>query len=154
METKIAPAMQVLAKEVKTNIKTLVQDVGEIPKEIFKNAIQNGLHPAGPKYWLYEWTNNNPSEDAEFNLIICLPVATFGVKYENNDFELKALSAYKHVSEMHFGAWENLKKTYGKLMGEIQKQRMVPGNSCREIYINCDFENPENNIPEVQFEIN
>lgn len=154
METKIAPAMQVLSKEFTTTMKRFIEDVGEIPKDIFKSAIENQLHPCGPQYWLYEWNDETPGEDAKFKLTICLPVATFGCTYNAKDFELINLKPFTHIADIHFGSWDNLKDTYGKIMGEIKEQNLVPGKTCREIYINCDFENPINNITEVQFELN
>lgn len=154
MKTKTAPAMTVLAKEVKTTMKNMLTDVGEIPQDIFKHAINNGLHPAGPQYWIYEWNEENPGEESEFNLTVTLPVASFGMEYTANEFELRTLKPFKHISETHLGAWDRLKETYGKIMEEMGKQKLIPGKTCREIYVNCDFENPDNNITEVQFELN
>lgn len=154
MKTKTAPAMTVLAKEMKTTMKNMLTDVGDIPQEIVKHAVNNGLHPSGPQYWIYEWNEENPTDDSEFKLTVTLPVATFGADYKATEFELKTLDTFKHISEIHLGAWDKLKDTYGKLMEEMGKQKLIPGKTCREIYINCDFEKPENNITEVQFELN
>jgi effector-binding domain-containing protein len=154
MKQKTAPAMTVLAYELKTTMNNLINDVGTIPKEIFKSAVDNGLHPAGPQYWIYSWENGNADPEAEFKLSICLPVATFGTTYNQNKFQLLNLDAFKHVSMEHLGSWADLKVTYGKLMNEMQIQQLVPGSTCREIYINCDFEHLDRNITEVQFEIN
>ncbi|MDA3892825.1 MAG: GyrI-like domain-containing protein [Salinivirgaceae bacterium] len=153
MKMKTAPAMTVLAKDIKTSMKSLLNDVGEIPQEIYRNAVENSLHPAGPQYWIYKWVDENPGEGSEFILSICLPVATFGVTHSGSSFVLKQMPRYKHMAEEHLGAWDKLKETYGKLMSEMQKQELQAGNTCREVYIHCDFETPENNVTEVQFEI-
>lgn len=153
MKTKTAPAMKVLACEIKSCMKTLSSDVGNLNKEIFKIAIDNGLHPAGPQFWIYKWESENPNAEAQFLLNICLPVATFGANYKDEVFKLNHLLPFNHLAIEHLGSWANLPSTYGKLMNEMQNQKLIPGKTCRELYINCDFENPENNITEVQFEI-
>jgi len=40
------------------------------------------------------------------------------------------------------------------LIADINMSGKFLGTVCREIYINCDFENTENNITEIQIEIN
>ena len=53
MKTKTAPSLTVISKEVRTTIKDMMQHVGDLPKEIFKVAVDAGLHPTGPQYWIY-----------------------------------------------------------------------------------------------------
>ncbi len=47
MEKKTAPAMTVLAKEVRTTMKDMLKNVGDLPKEIVQEAVAAGLHPMG-----------------------------------------------------------------------------------------------------------
>jgi len=153
MKKKTAPAIKVLAYEIKTSMKTLLSDVGNLNREIFKVAVDSGLHPTGPQFWIYKWKHENPNPEAEFTLNICLPVATFGANYKGESFKLIQLEPYSHLAIEHLGSWANLSSTYGKLMSEMHQQSLIPGKTCRELYINCDFENPDNNITEVQFEV-
>ncbi|MBI9068009.1 MAG: hypothetical protein JEZ09_12000 [Salinivirgaceae bacterium] len=53
MEKKTAPAMTVLSKEVRTTMKEMLQNIGDLPKEIFQEAVAARLHPTGPQYWIY-----------------------------------------------------------------------------------------------------
>lgn len=152
MKKTIAPAMTVLATELKTNMQNLLNDVGEIPQQVYQEAVNNGLRPAGPQYWIYEWESQDPT--ADFNLKICIPVATFGNNYAGTKFKLEQIAPFNHLSEIHHGPWENMKETYGMILEEIQSTKLVPGKVSRELYINCDFENGENNITEIQFGIN
>ncbi len=152
MKKTIAPAMTVLAIELKTNMQALANDVGTLPKEVFAEAINAGLHPVGPQYWIYEWESQDPT--ADFLLKISLPVATFGTQYSGTKFKLEQVEPFTHVSKIHKGAWENLKDTYGQIMEEMKTSNIQPGNISREVYINCNFDKLEDNITEVQFGVN
>lgn len=144
--------MTVLSYELKTSLKSLDKDVGDLPKEIYNEAAKAKLIPAGPQYWIYKWESHDP--DAEFNLKIALPVALLGNSYKGTLFKLENLDSYKCLSVEHLGAWENLKESYSKIMDTIKKDGLIPGSTSREVYVNCDFENIENNITEIQFELN
>lgn len=151
MKKKTSPEMTVLMHEVKTNLKSMLNDVGELPQELWKEAVNNGLHPTGPQCWEYEWESQNP--DADFKLRIMLPVATFGKPVSPAKFTLTKAPGITHLSNHHYGAWDNLKNTYAEIMAHVADKKMVPGNISREIYLNCDFEKPENCITEVQFQV-
>lgn len=152
MEKKTAPAMTVISKTVRTTFKDLSKDIEDFPQEIVKQAVQAGLHPAGPQYWIYTW--KTCVFKAEFELKICLPVATFGTSFTSDQFKLEKLEEYVHVKKTHLGAWDNLKDSYEELTEEMKTENIAPGKSCRELYINCDFETPSNNITEIQFQVN
>lgn len=152
MKKSIAPAMTIMATELKTNMQNLLKDVGDLPQKVYSEIISNGMRPTGPQYWIYEWESHDPA--ADFNLKICVPVATFGSSYNGSNFKLEKVAPFNHVSEIHQGSWEKMKETYGKIMTEIESKKLIPGRVSRELYINCDFENGENNITEIQFGIN
>lgn len=147
-----APAMTVLSKTVKTTLEDLIKNVEDFPKEIVQEAIQAGLHPSGPQYWIYKWETCVTLE--EFELKICLPVATFGNSFTSDKFQLEKLEEYVHIKKTHLGAWDNLKESYEELVEEMKTGNIELGQTCREVYINCDFETPTNNITEIQFQTN
>lgn len=151
MNTKTAPAMTVVSKEVRTTLNDIVKNIEDFPKEIVKEAVQAGLHPAGPQYWIYTWETCDM--EAEFDLKICLPVATFGKSFSSNKFKLEKLEEFVHVKKTHLGAWDRLKDSYEKLMDEMKAENIIPRQSCRELYIHCDFETPSNNITEIQYQV-
>lgn len=148
---KKAPPMQVISFGLRTNLKRLKQDVGSIGQDIVKEAVSSGFHPSGPQYWIYTWESLDPL--ADFNLKIVLPVSTFGLSYQGTQFQLEQLFFFKHVAKTHYGSWENLKDSYGDLMQITLNRGLQPTNQCREVYIHCDFEHPDNNITEIQFGI-
>lgn len=151
MEKKIAPAMTVLAIELKTNMQMLKQILEDKPRRLVSDAVSNGFHVTGPQYWVYTWVELDPN--ADFMLKICLPVATFGNPHQESEFRLEKLPPFMHVSTEHLGSWELLGESYSKLMAQMTASDLKPSMVCREVYINCDFEKPENNRTEIQFGI-
>ncbi len=146
-----APAMTVLSKVVRTTLEDLIKNIENFPKEIVQEAVNAGLHPSGPQYWIYKWETCVTLE--EFELKICLPVATFGNSFTSDKFKLEKLEEYVHVKKTHLGGWDQLKESYEELVEEMKTGIVEPGKTCRELYINCDFENPSNNITEIQFQV-
>lgn len=147
-----APAMTVLSKVIRTRFENLEKNIEQFPTEIVQEAVNAGLHPAGPQYWIYKWETCVMEE--EFELKICLPVATFGNSFSSDNFKLEKLEEYVHVKKTHLGAWDNLKESYEALVDEMKSENIEAGQTCREVYINCDFESPVNNITEIQFQTN
>lgn len=151
METKTAPEMTVLMHEGKTTIANLMQYAGDKPQRLVSEAVKNGLHPTGPQYWIYEGGNGDPN--VEMTVKICLPVASFGGNYTNGEFKLEKLSSFKCVSTQHLGPWQEISGAYCGLMQHIEQEGFKYSGNCREVYVNCDFENQQNCITEVQMGI-
>ncbi len=63
------------------------------------------------------------------------------------------IEGFKCVTKIVEGPWSNLKGAYESLIGEMAENKMSPGVLCREIYHEIDFNNPENNVTEIQLEI-
>lgn len=147
-----APAMTVLSKVVRTTFENLEKNIEQFPTEIVQEAVKAGLHPSGPQYWIYKWETCVMQE--EFELKICLPVATFGNSFASEKFNLEKLEEYVHVKKTHVGDWAKLGESYEALTEEMKSINVELGKTCREVYINCDFETPTNNITEIQFQTN
>ncbi|WP_421919405.1 hypothetical protein [Marinifilum sp.] len=151
MKRVTAPEMTVISKDVRTTFKDLMKNIEDFPKQIVTEAVKAGLHPTGPQCWVYTWESCDM--EAEFNLKICLPVATFGKSFSSNKFKLEKLEKYNHVKKTHLGSWEKLMDSYEILTEEMKAENVTAEQSCRELYINCDFDNPANNITEIQFQV-
>ena len=152
MNKVTAPAMTVVSKVVRTTFENLKKNIENFPKEIVQEAVEAGLHPTGPQYWIYKWETCVIVE--EFELKICLPVATFGNSFTSDKFKLETLEEYVHVKKTHLGAWDQLKESYEELVEEMKTGNIESGKTCRELYLNCDFETLANNITEIQFQVN
>ncbi len=152
MNKVTAPAMTVVSKVVRTTFENLKKNIENFPKEIVQEAVEAGFHPTGPQYWIYKWETCVTVE--EFELKICLPVATFGNSFTSDKFKLETLEEYVHVKKTHLGAWDQLKESYEELVEEMKTGNIESGKTCRELYLNCDFETLANNITEIQFQVN
>lgn len=119
-------------------------------RELYNDAIANNLEITGPVYWIYTGMDGNPN--TVFTLDIAIPVtAPTGYK---GKFSLKTIEPVKCMSTIHNGSWDKLAIPYGQLFMETGKKNYSPTGVCRERYIHMDFDNPENNITEVQVGIN
>lgn len=131
--------------------------VGELQKflpianELFKEAFENNLRITGPVHWHYFGFTVDASK--AFTLEIALPVADVIGEYDGR-FHFKRTEPFTCVSLVHEGSWQELQKSYGKLMQFIMKNSLKLAGVNREIYINADFANPDANITEVQIGVN
>lgn len=149
MEIKQIKPQKVYFKSFETTLKNLGVYVQNTPTEMYENLEKYGIQPTGHQIWSYYGGDGNP--DTKFTLEIAIPVSKL-VSIEGMDF--KELPEFKCASLIHKGPWHNLKNSYGALISEIYKSENSLASVCREVYIKCDFDNPENNITEIQVGIN
>ena len=129
-----------------TSIKELSKFVRVKAFEIYKEAIVSGYEITGPVYWIYYGMDGNP--DTQFNLEIGIPVQE--KKNPNDGFICKTVETMECATLIHNGTWENLSQSYSFLIAELMKSGRMLNGVAREVYINIDFNNPENNNTEIQ----
>ena len=144
MNIKTHPPLTVLYSTHQTTIPELDQFVGTVMKDLYLEAANNAV-VSGPVYWIYRGMDGKP--ETVFTLEIALPVQG---KFSSSKFSIKELPAFKTVAHVHEGAWELLHATYADMMKHIEANKLPMKDECRELYINIDFQKPENNITEVQ----
>lgn len=149
MEIKQIKPQTVYFKSFETSLKDLTNYVQNTPSEMYENLEKYGIQPIGHQIWCYFGGDGNPN--TKFTLEIAIPVSKL-LSIQGMDF--KELSDFKCASKIHNGPWHNLKETYQSLINDIYKSGNSLGIECREVYIQCDFDNPENNITEIQIGIN
>jgi len=146
MEKKKVEKVNVIMFTMKSTLSTIAQDAGNIPMELMQKAEELGLEITGPQIWQYRNVDGSPT--SLFDMDICIPIKE--AKGNAGKFIYKELPEITCVSEIHKGAWSDLKNTYSRMMGEMTRNGMIPGNMSREVYLVCDFENPENCLTEIQ----
>lgn len=146
MIIKKTPTMQFFCTTEETSIKELSKYVRVKALEIYKEAIISGLEVTGPLYWIYYGMDGIP--ETRFNLEIGIPIQQ--KKEVNNGFICKTIDSMECSTLIHNGSWNNLPQSYALLIGELIKSGRVLKGITREIYINIDFDNPNNNITEIQ----
>ena len=144
MQIKTHPPITVLYSTHRTTIKDLPQFIGTVMKDLYSEAASHTT-VSGPVYWMYHGMDGNP--DTIFTLEIALPIQG---EYPASRFAIKQLPAFKAISHIHEGNWGQLHATYAEMMQHLEANKLPLKDECREIYINIDFQKPENNITEVQ----
>lgn len=144
MTIRTNPPLTLLYSSHQTTIQQLEQFVGTVMKELYSEAAANTI-VSGPVYWLYHGMDGKP--DTVFTLDIALPIQG---RYKSSRFAIKELPAFKSLTYTHEGPWNQLPLTYAEMMQHIEANKLPLRDECREMYVNIDFQNPENNITEVQ----
>jgi len=145
MEIKTHPAMTVLYSTHRTTIGQLYQYVGVVVKELYAEAVNNEVLVGGPAYWIYHGLDGQP--ETVFTLEIAIPIQG---KITASKFATKELPSFKAASHVHENGWTRMPATYAQIMQYIAKNNYRMTGEFREIYWNIDFDNPENNLTEVQ----
>jgi len=115
-------------------------------KELYYAAVENRLEVTGPVYWVYYGMDGQV--DTRFRLEIGLPVED--CLSELSKFACKKLDSMRFITHKLYGDWSRLPEAYGQIFSQITSEKLKPNGVCREVYIHIDFQNPENNITEVQ----
>lgn len=144
MTVKTHPPLTVLYSTHQTTIQQLNEFVRTVTRDLYAEAATNTL-VSGPLYWIYHGMDGKP--DTVFTLEIALPVQG---TFQSSRFAIKELPAFKTITHIHEGAWEQLNATYGQMMQHIEANKIPMKDECRELYLNVDLQKPENNITEVQ----
>jgi effector-binding domain-containing protein len=148
MQQVTSPSITVLYSSHRTTIPQLEQFVAVVAKELYAEAAKQNVLVSGPQYWIYHGMDGNPQ--TEFTLEIAIPIQG---KISNSKFATKQLASFKSINHLHEGAWEKMPESYGALLGYIDANKIPMSDECREVYLNVDFEHPENNRVEIQMGI-
>ncbi len=146
MELKTHPGFTALVSTHRTKFADLANFVGRVSNELVTMAVQHSLLLGGPIYWAY--TGIDGTQQTVFTLDILLPVT--GDTHPREALPLKTIEPFTCFATWHYGSWDQLPDTYGKLIQQLQEQGHSMNGLTRECYLNIDFANPANNITEVQ----
>lgn len=146
MIIKKAPSMNLFCFSTEATLMELGMYVRVKAHETYIEAVKNNLEITGPIYWIYSGMDGNP--ETKFKLDIGVPVQN--VKPTFDGIKCKTIEKMELATSIHEGAWDKFPQSYSSLVGEIIKSGRTPNGIAREVYINIDFENPENNITEIQ----
>lgn len=149
MEKKTVQKTTVICISLNASLKSLMDDIGNLPEELMAKATELKLEISGPQIWVYEGSDGKPN--TQFELTMAIPVnKQIG---DPGKFRFAEFPEFKCVSEIHKGAWARLGETYQKLMPVLMQQGLSYTGISREVYKVCDFEKPENCITEIQIEV-
>lgn len=146
MEIKHIEPLTIYFKQFETNLAGLWQLVGDTPAGLANKLIKDGHEITGSQHWIYYGADGN--SDTIFKLDIAFPI-----KKGQSAKNVKKIDTFKCATLIHKGAWENFKQSYEKLVSEIFATGHKMTGETRELYHTVDFENPTNNVTEIQIGI-
>jgi effector-binding domain-containing protein len=146
IHTITVPPVPVIFFTTRATIPELSMFAGEVARKLYAEAARQNLLPTGPLHWVYYGMDGKP--DTVFTLEIALPID--GSAYEESLFLHKELPPFTCISATHYGKWDNMHHTYGKLISAIESGSKKMYGICRELYLHMDFKNPENDVTVVQ----
>ncbi|MBN2806538.1 MAG: GyrI-like domain-containing protein, partial [Prolixibacteraceae bacterium] len=65
-------------------------------------------------------------------------------------FRFEVLPEINCIATIHKGSYDTLMNSYQRVFGEMTRRGIPMGTASREIYMVCDFENPQNCVTEIQ----
>jgi hypothetical protein len=143
------PCMNVLFSTRKATLSDLPAFVGTAIRELYQYVADLDLLVCGPQYWFYNGMDGLPEpaggglpikSDTVFNLEICLPVQG-------------KIPAFRCLSSRYEGPWEGLAEHYQKMIADISARQLKLSGIFAESFLHIDFDEPDNQITEVQIGI-
>lgn len=121
-----------------------------IPQKVQLDALQHGMRITGPVYWNYFGFTGD--ENKPFILEIAIPIDALKDDYTGM-YKQRQSEAYQCIVATHEGDWMKIPETYGKVFAFAAEQGLTPSGHNRELYLNADFNKPQNNITQIQLGI-
>jgi len=149
MELKKIAKTLVAVHSFKTSLSKINDAVGVKPMQIMEALQKQNLEPNAPQIWNYIGCDGKM--ESEFTLEICFPVDKKGS--DTKVIVFKELPPFNCLSYIHNGSWSEFGKVYVKIFSEMGKTGAIPTGINREVYLNCDFEDPSKCITEIQIEV-
>lgn len=146
MNIKKLPSMNFFCLSTEATLLDLNKYVRVKASKIYAEAVKNNLEITGPVYWVYYGMDGNP--ETKFKLDIGVPIQE--CKITPIGFTCKNFETMEFATCIHEGSWEKFSQSYANLIKEIMDAGRTINELTREVYINIDFNNPENNLTEIQ----
>jgi len=150
LETKVIEATPVVSITVKATLKTIMDDIGDIPDKIMGECQEQNIEICGP--FIFEYRGTDGNLDTPFDLEMALPVKE-GITYKGKH-QYKSLPSFQCVQQRYVGPVSDIEKNgYVPLMQTMQEQSLPIKDSCREVYTNWVGPDSGENIIELQMAV-
>ena len=149
MEIKEVAPFTVISHSIRTTLATIMEDAGNLPELIAKDAEKEGLKITGPNMWIYDGADGDPKK--EYTLEIAYPIAS--AEGYDGKYACRELPAYLCLSGLHLGSFESIEQTYKELAEEAGRHGYIPNGWSRETYFNWVDNYSLENKAEIQLGI-
>ena len=144
-EFKTIKPITFLFHRVETTVANLIDQL-PVGQKLYKEAVEKNLNIAGPVHWHYF---DFEGDQKPFTLEIALPVSSAIADYDGQ-FHFKRTEEFTCACLTHEGRWDEIPRSYDRLMQFLSANGREAQTTAREIYVNSDFNNQEANITQIQ----
>jgi effector-binding domain-containing protein len=120
-----------------------MRERAEVSSKLEELRRQCGEHIAGPGFAIIYFDTGLEGLDTE----VCFPVTQ---PVETDEIKSRMLQGGEVLTMLHHGAHENIRDSYRELVRSVQEHGVNLENMSREIYLQFDPDNPEDNTTEIQ----
>ena len=150
LSVKMIEAQLAIYTELRTTLRNIMQDVGNIPEKILEEIEKLDLKPTAPM--IFEYTEADGELDTEMGLCIAVPIEN-PTKYEG-EFKIGELSGMKCAEATYVGPIHDIgSKGHEPLIQNIMEAGLKFTDRCREVYTKWEGPDAVDNITEIQMEI-
>lgn len=119
---------------------------GTVARELYRYVADLDLLVCGPQYWFYHGVDGKPN--TRFTLEVALPVQgkipTALLPY------FKQVPAFRCLCARYEGPWEGLSEQYRLMLQHISDNQLKMNGIYAESFLHIDFDDPANQITEIQ----
>ncbi|OUS27364.1 hypothetical protein A9Q99_15290 [Gammaproteobacteria bacterium 45_16_T64] len=150
MKPQQSDAIPVISTKTRTTLKSLMQDIGNLPLDIEKDVEEGAVTQVGPMIFVYRGADGNP--DTVFELEIAQPVES--TQTYKGKFDASSLEPITYIERRFTGSFVDIgSKGYEPLINDILKAGHAMAGQCREVYTHWVNPESDENITELQIAI-
>ncbi|HWB94365.1 MAG TPA: GyrI-like domain-containing protein [Puia sp.] len=143
------PYMTVLYSTRQATLKELPSFSGSVVRELYRYVADLDLLVCGPQYCFYYGVDGRP--ETKFTLEVALPVQgnipTAVLPY------FKRIPAFRCLVSRFDGPWEGIAEEYQRMLQYISDNQLKMSGIYAESFLHIDFDDPANQITEIQIGI-
>ena len=154
------PYMTVLYSTRQATLSDLPSFAGTVVRDLYHYVADLDLLVCGPQYWFYYGVDGRPRtagggpkimSEQKFTIEIALPVQgkipTAVLPY------FKRIPAFRCLSSRYEGPWEGIAEEYQRMLQYISDKELKMKGIYTESFLHIDFDDPANQITEIQIGI-
>jgi len=120
-----------------------MRERAEVSSKLEELRRQCGEYISGPGFAILYFDTGLEGVDTE----VCFPVTE---PVETDEINSRMLSGGEVLTVLHHGAHDNMKQSYRRLADCVLEHGVNFENTSREIYLQLDPDNPQENVTEIQ----
>ena len=138
--------MSVLFSTHQITLEQLPTLAGTAVRDLYRYVADLDLLVCGPQYWFYYGVDGQPG--TRFTLEVALPVQGRIPTAVLPRF--KQIPAFRCLSSRYEGPWDGIAGEYRRMLQHIKDNQLNMNGIYAESFLHIDFDEPANQITEIQ----